>query len=254
MKLQKQIMDMSMFEKKRINLQTFKEKLIEYTELSNYFTYWGYKINDSDMNDRIPNFIATGFLSIPFSIALLFIVNNYMLFLPAVALTLLADGAAIFCIRNLKFGILKNRYKKWKLLKNEIQNLTQDSDSVFSLLLQTELNLKNLQQKIVENEELKNLINNSIENIIEQLKEIFAHYDNSLESMNKLIEKFSEIQNYEQQILQTIETYKEKKLKNIKTDQLKNEYMEYKKTQGIIENTEDQELENKTIRDFKAIL
>lgn len=244
MQLQKQITDTSMFEKKKINLQQFKDMLVEYQLLDNHFSYWGYNTEHNQLKDKLVNYIMISLPTLFPWIPAFILLTHYFMFLPSVIIMLFAQGIGLTYCRNLKFGIFKNRYKKWQNLKKDIENVIQDNSQVFSLLLDIETKLKNLQNNIVESEELKILLNQSIENLIEELKQIFANFNNTPENLEKLIEKLNEIGNYENEMVKAIKTY-----------QLKTEYIDYKREQGIIENEDEKQLmEKNLVRDFKAIL
>lgn len=243
MKLEKTKLDMSMFEKKTITLKDFKEKLINYKNINDKFIFWEYEENNGQLKNKSVNYSILFFLSSIPSTILTFMLMKYI-GIYSLLLVLLGNIGVGFFLRNLRFGILKNSYQKWQILRKDIKNILSDKDNIFSLLMETELNLQNLKKSILPSEELNLQINQSIKNVIEEMKEDFSNYQDEPDNILKLLDKIEKVENYKENIL-----------KNIKVYQLNSDYIEYKKTHGLIENNNEREiLEDKMVKKFKAIL
>lgn len=243
MKLEKTKLDMSMFEKKTITLKDFKEKLINYKNINDKFIFWEYEENNGQLKNKSVNYSILFFLSSIPSTILTFMLMKYI-GIYSLLVVLLGNFGVGFFLRNLRFGILKNSYQKWQILRKDIKNILSDKDNIFSLLMETELNLQNLKKSILPSEDLNLQINQSIKNVIEEMKEDFSNYQDEPDNILKLLDKIEKVENYKENIL-----------KNIKVYQLNSDYIEYKKTHGLIENNNEREiLEDKMVKKFKAIL
>lgn len=245
MKLEKTTLDMSMFEKKTITLKDFKEKLINYETINDKFMFWEYEEHNGQLKNKPINYTMLFLLSITPSTIFTAMLMQYVGYY-ALLLVFLGNIGVGFFLRNLRFGILKNSYKKWQTLRKDIKNILSDKDNIFFMLMETELNLQNLKKSIVPNEELNIQINQSIKNVIEEMKEDFSNYKDEPNNILKLLDKIKKVENYQENIL-----------KNIKVYQLNSDYIEYKKTHGLIENDNNNEkeiLEDKMVKKFKAIL
>lgn len=242
MKLEKTINDTSIFEKKTLDWKNLKEKLLQYQKINDKFVFWDYETKNDKLHDDKSNLVLM-FTAIPSFIFELSMIENGK-FLLSLPILLFGNLGIMFFLRNLTYGILRNRYKKWQLLRKDIQMILEDKNNMFNILLEAEVKLKNLQSKIEHNPELKEMMQECISTQIKNIKTLFSNYENNPDNIIALLEKFDEIDSYES----TIE-------KNIKSYELQNEYIQYKKSQGIIEDDSEKEiLESDMVRNFKAIL
>lgn len=247
MKLEKISEELNMFDKKNITLKDFKQKVVGFKNLTSKFRSWDYVTTGEDVKDKFANylliFFMVNFLSIPIFLLCGFSKIPWL----STILLLTMNGGITYYARNLKHGIFKNRYKQWQILKNDINSIMNDNNSICSILFEIEVQLKSLKKNLNNNEELEKIVDESIENLVKNMKNIFAPYE-PYEGKNtdilQLLKNIEEIETYEVKIKNIIKNY-----------QLNQTYYDYKKAHGVIENkAEKDSIEKILITDFKSLL
>ena len=223
---------LNIFNKKSWNI---KEKVKEYIELEKKFKFWEFNVQNNEINNK--DYVFWLMTSGIFLTPVCFVLYGLGVFDSGFKACILHSILSIlntFLITNLKFGYFKNRYKKILKVREEIKEFFDDSSNIYAIVNENEKKVKELVNKL-EEEELKESLIEKTKSIVDEIKNNWANCDKS--KISQLSEVLNKNESYEKELAQFIKKY-----------EFNSDYLNYKKENMI----EDINIDLKTKNDKKA--